>query len=676
MSKYTRSNPDVVSCAFFAENNFANALIQLFRVKQRHVALLIVTALVGILGGCGTNAKPQFAKGVFIDSPVEGLSYVSGTIASKTLAGGVFSYQVGSSIKFYVGDVLIGEATPGPVLSPIDLVPGATDVTNPKVLKIVNFLLALNSSKDVEQGMLIAPDKHAALKGVAMDLRDDATTLASLQTTLQGALKTTLAFGNTTTARLHLKSSLAAAQAADTPEFSFVFTGDSTLEPAPYLYFSPLNPKYNASAGAAAFANISSTSPNTRALSRILLEVSAQRPQMFVTGGNMTKGFGSSADPVVNASALQSQYRYGRDLMASLFEPSLLNPAGIYVLPVPGEREMADQITTASSISLNGLSYTSLGNKVSTQANEQIWVKNMQDLILDNFRFGVLLTPKGLALASFDPNNYPLIGSENNIFTSQKYLSYSFEIGSSHFVVINTDPANPNDPVNSTTYSAPTNWLKQDLAAAHARTAIKHIFIFGHRPAWSYIYGDNKTASLLDGLDGKDAAKTQARAAAFWDLVEQYQATYFAGHMNIFNAQQGAPVITDTATYNVGLFSATDGAATPANAAASKVFLRYTGVVGANYPNVKNGKSWQVICGSAGASLIAAHPAAGATTCVSTVSNCSTNPDNFMYAWVLVTVYKASANFPKGRVHLTAYGFDDKFGKTRVVRSWDLENSF
>ena len=106
-------------------------------LKYWHILMVVGTMFMGVTAGCGSNSKPQFAKGIFIDSPVEGLSYISGTVASKTLAGGVFSYQVGSSIKFYVGDVLIGEATPGPVISPIDLVPGATDVTHLKVIKIV-----------------------------------------------------------------------------------------------------------------------------------------------------------------------------------------------------------------------------------------------------------------------------------------------------------------------------------------------------------------------------------------------------------------------------------------------------------------------------------------------------------------------------------------------------------
>ena len=248
-------------------------------------------------------------------------------------------------------------------------------------------------------------------------------------------------------------------------------------------------------------------------------------------------------------------------------------------------------------------------------------------------------------------------------------------MGSSHFVVINTDPANPNDPVNSTAYSAPTHWLKQDLDTASKRLSIKHIFIFGNRPAWSYNFADNK-ATALDGLDGKDTVKTQARAAAFWEVVELYRATYFAGHTNAFSTQQGAPVISDTSTFNKALFSSADGASTPANSSASAIFLRYTGIVAGNYPNISNGKAWQVICGTAGSDFSAVHPASGSTTCTSAVANCSTNPDNFMYAWVHVRIYKASALFPKGRVHLSAYGFDDKFGKTRVISSWDLESGF
>ncbi len=640
--------------------------------------LLVLVPLLFVVG-CGSNAKPQFAKGVFVDSPVEGLRYVSGTISGKTTSGGLFSYQVGSSIKFYVGDLLIGEALPTAMISPIDLVPGATDAHHPKVVKIVKFLLTVNSSNDVERSMLIDLDKHSALVGVNKDLRDDTTDLQALRTTLQTALKTTFAFCNSTTARLHLKSSLAASKKTDEiPLFTFAFTSGSALKKATYQYYSPSNAKFNPLAGATAFTNMSSSTTNTRAITRIHTEIAAQRPQLLVEGGDLVAGFGTSIDPSVNAAALQSQYGYVRGMMSSLFEASLLNPQGIYVLPLAGERELSDKIATGSTITKGTYSYTSKGLAVSSQANEQLWSNNMQDIILDNMRFGTLLTPKGLALVNFDSTNYPQIASEANIFTSQQFLSYSFEIGSSHFVIINTDPANPNDPVNSTVYSAPTNWLKQDLTTARSRLAIKHIFIFGHRPAWSYNFADTKSAGakLLDALDGKDAVTTQARAAAFWNLVEQYQATYFSGHMGVFNASQGSPPITDTASFKTSLFTSPDGSITIPNSAASTVFLRYTGVVGNNYPNLVTGKAWQIICGTAGSTFAAIHPASGATACTSTVANCSTNPDNFMYAWVLAKVYSASTGFPNGRVHMTAYGFDDSFGKTRVIQSWDLDGAF
>jgi hypothetical protein len=41
-----------------------------------------------------------------------------------------------------------------------------------------------------------------------------------------------------------------------------------------------------------------------------------------------------------------------------------------------------------------------------------------------------------------------------------------------------------------------------------------------------------------------------------------------------------------------------------------------------------------------------------------------------MYAWVTVKVYAS------GKVHMDAYGFDQNFGETKVIKSWDLEAGF
>jgi hypothetical protein len=91
---------------------------------------------------------------------------------------------------------------------------------------------------------------------------------------------------------------------------------------------------------------------------------------------------------------------------------------------------------------------------------------------------------------------------------------------------------------------------------------------------------------------------------AFWKVVEDYAATYFCGHEHIYNVMQP--------TKNVG------------------------------------GKAYQVIVGSGG-SPFSADP--GETQ----------NPTDRMYAWALVRVYAS------GKVLIDTYGFDEHYGKTRLL---------
>lgn len=95
---------------------------------------------------------------------------------------------------------------------------------------------------------------------------------------------------------------------------------------------------------------------------------------------------------------------------------------------------------------------------------------------------------------------------------------------------------------------------------------------------------------------------------AFWSVIEQYGATYFCGHEHVFNMAQ--PLAT------------------------------------------AGGKSWQVLVGSGGSPFDASP------------TDLTLKPaTDRAYAWATVTVYAS------GKVRITAYGFNDQFGPTRVLQS-------
>jgi hypothetical protein len=156
---------------------------------------------------------------------------------------------------------------------------------------------------------------------------------------------------------------------------------------------------------------------------------------------------------------------------------------------------------------------------------------------------------------------------------------------------------------------APVNWLAHDLSEARARGA-KHFFVFGHKPAFTYYFGADPNAPLPDGPAGLD--KNPASRDEFWDVIEQYGAIYFCGHEHIFHVSQPRAA--------------------------------------------QGGKAWQVLVGSGGSPF-----EAGPTD--TTVSP-QTDRD---YAWATVSVYK------NGEVKITAYGFNDQYGSTRVIGSLMLD---
>ena len=85
------------------------------------------------------------ANGTLLDAPVEGVQYASGALAGITGSRGEFSYEVGNTVRFSIGDIPLGRPVMGkPVITPIDLVENGTANT-PAVINIARLLQSLDS---------------------------------------------------------------------------------------------------------------------------------------------------------------------------------------------------------------------------------------------------------------------------------------------------------------------------------------------------------------------------------------------------------------------------------------------------------------------------------------------------------------------------------------------------
>lgn len=107
-------------------------------------------------GGSNTPSNPpiQTAQGRFIDATVEGLSFESGSQSGITDDRGTFTYEVGNTITFSVGSVVIGSATGNEIITPVDLT--GLDTTQPETRNIVRFLTMLDSDNDASNGITIS----------------------------------------------------------------------------------------------------------------------------------------------------------------------------------------------------------------------------------------------------------------------------------------------------------------------------------------------------------------------------------------------------------------------------------------------------------------------------------------------------------------------------------------
>lgn len=166
--------------------------------------------------------------GRFVGVPVEGLGYEAGAFVGVTGPEGEFDYEVGKSVRFFIGDITLGEVGAGRALvSPFDLVPGGTPAT-PAVVNIARLLQALDAVPGDDRISLPSHlHRVATLRNVAvaaaiesLNFADpDAFTNAASQlvSTLTADYPFTAMLVDAQVARTRLAAALAGATGAATP---------------------------------------------------------------------------------------------------------------------------------------------------------------------------------------------------------------------------------------------------------------------------------------------------------------------------------------------------------------------------------------------------------------------------------------------------------------------------
>ena len=118
-------------------------------------------------GGGGGTTTPTTSQGKFIDAAVEGITYTSGSLTGTTSADGTFSYQTGQSVTFSIGGITLGTVSGSSIITPVQLVSGAVNETNPTVVNIVQFLLSIDDDNNPANGIKITPAMVTAAAGLS-----------------------------------------------------------------------------------------------------------------------------------------------------------------------------------------------------------------------------------------------------------------------------------------------------------------------------------------------------------------------------------------------------------------------------------------------------------------------------------------------------------------------------
>ena len=140
----------------------------LFCLADAVMAILILSAMILLAacgGGGGGGSASSLQTGTFIDSPVQGLDYVTSTQSGTTNGQGSFHYRAGEIITFSIGDVVLGSTVAKSLITPLDLVAGAQDETDPTVTNILRFLQSLDVDGDLDNTIHITPQIATEVDG-------------------------------------------------------------------------------------------------------------------------------------------------------------------------------------------------------------------------------------------------------------------------------------------------------------------------------------------------------------------------------------------------------------------------------------------------------------------------------------------------------------------------------
>lgn len=147
-------------------------------LKRTFLGLILMPFVVAI-SGCAVE-ESDISSGLFVDAPVEGLMFESGSLIGRTDAEGRFYYETGSDVTFSIEGIEIATIQPKDFVTPFDLVSSTAFVSDTETTNISRFIQSL----DIEDGN---PDDGITISAATRaDFYDNFSSLSFLSFTGTG----------------------------------------------------------------------------------------------------------------------------------------------------------------------------------------------------------------------------------------------------------------------------------------------------------------------------------------------------------------------------------------------------------------------------------------------------------------------------------------------------------
>jgi hypothetical protein len=138
-----------------------------FKLVGGSIFLSVLLACGGGGSGSTSAGSPQTASGVFVDSPVTGLHYRSGSLSGETDSQGRFTYEVGQTVTFSIGGIVLPPVPGGAFVTPLSVF-NAENYNDPRVINLARLLQTLDADGDPANGIAISASALSVAAGITL----------------------------------------------------------------------------------------------------------------------------------------------------------------------------------------------------------------------------------------------------------------------------------------------------------------------------------------------------------------------------------------------------------------------------------------------------------------------------------------------------------------------------